>query len=204
MWGCSCAHDAGIHLFEDLTIVENVDEDGRRVPDGERGARMLVTNLYNRVQPLIRFEVSDVVTIDSEPCPCGRTLRRMRSVDGRADDVLRVPGSHGSVAVHPFQFGVVTSDREVREFQVVQQGERLRLRVALREGAVADEASRRLRERVSERLAELGVRSPAVDVEPCEAIERPPWGKAQIVVADRGAASSASASRVRSTSASVV
>lgn len=204
MWGCSCKHDAGIHLFEDLAIVENVDEDGRPVPDGERGARMLVTNLYNRVQPLIRFEVSDVVTIDSEPCQCGRTLRRLRSVDGRADDVLRLPGRRGSVTIHPLQFGVVTSDREVREFQVVQQGERLKLRLALREGAASDEASRRLRERVSERLAELGVSAPAVEVEICEAIERPPSGKARVVVTERQPARSASASSVRSTSSAVV
>jgi phenylacetate-CoA ligase len=203
-WGCSCEQDAGIHLFEDMAIVENVDEEGRPVPAGERGARMLVTNLFNRVQPLIRFEVSDVVRIDADPCSCGRTLGRFSCVDGRADDVLRLPGSRGTVAVHPLQFGVVTADQEVREFQVVQRGERLRLRVSLREGAAADEAARRLRERVSEQLARLGVSAPAVDVETCERIERPPWGKVQVVVADRSAASSESASSVRSTSASVV
>ena len=98
----------------------------------------------------------------------------------------------------------MTSDHEVREFQVMQQGERLKLRVALREGAVADEAARRLRERVGDRLAQLGVRGTAVDVERCEGIERPPWGKVQVVVADRAGASSSSASSVRSTSSAVV
>ena len=48
----------GLHLFEEDVIVENVDEDGRAVPDGAPGARLLVTNLANRVQPLIRLEVS--------------------------------------------------------------------------------------------------------------------------------------------------
>jgi hypothetical protein len=75
----------------------------------------------------------------------------------------------------------------VREFQIVQHGDRLRLRVALREDASPAEASRRLRERLSERLAGLGVRETVVAVEPCERIERPPWGKLQLVVADRGA-----------------
>ena len=37
-----------MHLFEDLCIVENVDEDGRPVPDGERGSKLLVTSLLNR------------------------------------------------------------------------------------------------------------------------------------------------------------
>ena len=46
----------GIHLFEDFTHVENVDADGHPVPDGEPGARLLVTSLFKRVQPLIRLE----------------------------------------------------------------------------------------------------------------------------------------------------
>jgi type IV pilus biogenesis protein CpaD/CtpE len=88
---------------------------------------------------------------------------------------------------------VVTADRDVREFQVVQEGERLRLRVALRDGAPAEEASRRLRERVAGRLAALGVREPAVEVETCAGLDRPAAGKLQMVVADgvhcRGASS---------------
>jgi phenylacetate-CoA ligase len=202
-WGGSCEH--GMHLYEDVCVFENVDEDGRPVPDGERGAKLLVTNLFNRVQPLIRFEISDIVTVDSEPCPCGRTLRRVRAIDGRADDTLRLAGVRGPVAVHPTQFAVVTADRDVREFQVVQEGGGLRLRVALREGAAEREAATRLGDRVRGRLAELGVSSPLVEVETCEAIERPASGKARTVVAGAQASpSSASASSVRSTSSAVV
>lgn len=153
---------------------------------GERGARLLVTNLFNRVQPLIRFELPDVITIDPEPCPCGRTLRRIEVMDGRADDVLHLPGEHATVPVHPLEFSVVTSDRDVREWQVLQQGERLRLRVALRDGAPAAEASSRLRDRVAGRLAELGVRHPEVEVETCAALDRSTAGKLLMVVADRG------------------
>ncbi len=86
-----------MHLFDDMCIVENVDEDGAPVPPGEVGARLLVTNLFNRVVPLIRFEVSDLVAIEPEPCPCGRSLMRVRSLEGRAEEVLHM----GGVAVHP-------------------------------------------------------------------------------------------------------
>jgi phenylacetate-CoA ligase len=186
VWGSAC-EDGGIHLFEDTAIVENVDEDGRPVPDGEPGARILVTNLFNRVQPLIRFEISDMVTLDPARCICGRTSTRITTLHGRADDILFLPGRDGTVAVHPLQFDVVPADRAVREFQVIQQGERLRLRVALREEAVPAEALQRLRERVAERLARLGVTETAVTVEPCERIERVGGGKLQMVVADREA-----------------
>jgi phenylacetate-coenzyme A ligase PaaK-like adenylate-forming protein len=178
LWGGSCEAADGIHLFEDLTIVENVDEDGRPVPAGERGARLLVTNLFNRVQPLIRFEISDMVTLADEPCPCGRTLARLKAIDGRADDVLCL----GGVTVTPVQFGVIAADRDVREYQVVQEGQALRVRVALRAGANEPEACERLRAALVSRLAGLGVRGTPVAVEPCAAIERPPSGKLQLVV----------------------
>jgi phenylacetate-coenzyme A ligase PaaK-like adenylate-forming protein len=184
LWGGSCDQHAGVHLFEDVTVVENVDEDGRPVPDGERGAKLLVTSLVNRVQPLIRLELRDVVTLDPEPCPCGRTLRRLRVHDGRADDVLRLPGRDGEVVVHPLAFAMVTADRAVREFQVVQSGDRLRLRVTLLDGAPEDEVAERLRTRVGDRLAALGVARPHVDVEACDAVERR-GGKVRLVVADR-------------------
>ena len=72
VWGHDCEHGS-MHLFDDMCIVENVDDDGRPLPPGEIGARLLMTNLFNTTQPLIRFEVSDLVAVDPEPCPCGRT-----------------------------------------------------------------------------------------------------------------------------------
>jgi phenylacetate-coenzyme A ligase PaaK-like adenylate-forming protein len=178
VWGHDCEHGS-MHLFDDMCIVENVDDDGRPVPPGEIGARLLITNLFNTTQPLIRFEVSDLVAVDPEPCPCGRTLMRLRSLEGRAEDVLQI----GDVAVHPLQFAIVTADPDVREFQVVQQGEALRLRVALRNSSEGAEA--RLGERVCARLAELGVERPDVSVERVEALERSAGGKLQVVVAQR-------------------
>jgi hypothetical protein len=83
--------------------------------------------------------------------------------------------------VHPLQFALVTADPDVREFQVVQQGEGLRLRVCLRDGAA--EAPARLCARVGARLEELGVPRPSVEVEAVEALERSPAGKLQVVVA---------------------
>jgi hypothetical protein len=87
------------------------------------------------------------------------------------------------VAVHPLQFALVTADPDVREFQVVQEGDSLRLRVALRNGA--DGAPERLQARVSTRLAELGVPDPSVRVERVDALERTPAGKLQMVVGAR-------------------
>jgi phenylacetate-CoA ligase len=178
LWGHDCP-EGSMHFFDDMCIVENVDEEGAPVPPGEMGSELLVTNLFNRVQPLIRFQVSDLVAAEPEPCPCGRSLMRVRSLEGRAEEVLDV----GGVTVHPLQFALVTADPDVREFQVVQEGDSLRLRVALRNGA--GDAPDRLRERVAARLSDLGVPRPAVKVETVDALERAAGGKLQMIVPER-------------------
>jgi len=176
LWGADCAEHAGIHLFEDMALVENVDAAGRPVPDGTPGARLLVTNLFNYTQPLIRLELPDAVTLTSEPCACGRTLRRIQTLAGRSDDVLDL----GGIRVHPLQFAVISRDRSVVEFQVVQTGStsvRV-LVVAHGEGVEA-----RLRGALEGRLRELGVPAPSVTVERRPALARPASGKLQLVVA---------------------
>lgn len=185
LWGLDCDHHSGIHLFEDVTLVENVDEEGRPVPGGEPGARVLVTNLFNRVQPIIRLAVSDVFTLDPEPCACGRTLARLRAVEGRSDDVLRLPGRGGAeVAVLPAHFACVTRDRDVREFQVRLQDGGLRLLVVPREHANGS-LEQRLRSELGRTLGELGVAEPRIEVERRTELARTAGGKLQMVVAGR-------------------
>src|SRR4029453_795885 len=76
LFGSECEHHHGIHLFEDTTLVENVDPDGQPVPDGQPGARLLVTNLYNLVQPLLRLGGTAPVPPPPPPRPPARTRRR--------------------------------------------------------------------------------------------------------------------------------
>ena len=187
MLGTDCAEHRGIHVNVDLMAVEVVDADGRPVPDGEVGDAMLITSLDNHVQPTLRLTVTDRVAYDPEPCPCGRSLPLLRAVEGRADDVLTMAGHGGRpVPVHPLQFAPVAHAREVREFQVVQQGPALRVRVVLQPGA---QPPVRLERELEDRLRDLGVAEPSVTVEPVAALPRDPgqMGKLKLVVADRAA-----------------
>ncbi len=183
LWGLDCDRHDGIHLFEDMTLVENVDENDQPVPPGEPGARLLVTNLSNGVQPIIRLRLPDVMTLDAEPCACGRPLIRARTIDGRSDDVLKLPGMRGTtVTVLPMEFAMVARDRDVREFQVVHSGRSILLRVVPREGA-GEEVAQRLRVAVAQRLGELGADGVRVDAELHPKLPRTPGGKLQLVQA---------------------
>jgi phenylacetate-coenzyme A ligase PaaK-like adenylate-forming protein len=52
-----------MHVFEELLLAEVVDERGRSVPPWEYGANVLITTLFSRTQPLIRFALDDSVPV---------------------------------------------------------------------------------------------------------------------------------------------
>jgi phenylacetate-CoA ligase len=190
LFGSECEHHQGIHLLEDTTLVENVDPDGQPVPAGEPGARLLVTNLHNLVQPLLRLEVTDIVTLDPTPCPCGRILARMNTIHGRSDDILSLPARDGSpVAIHPLHFALLTRDPQVREFQVVQDGPILRVLIVPTRApnpataAADDELETRLHHDITRQLLELGVHHPHITIERRQELPRTAGGKLKLVIA---------------------
>ena len=83
------------HLFDDEAIIEIVDEEGRAVPSGVRGDRVLLTVLGRRTQPLIRYEISDMVTPLDGACECGRPFRLIAAIEGRLEDILYFPDRTG-------------------------------------------------------------------------------------------------------------
>jgi phenylacetate-CoA ligase len=190
LFGSECEQHQGIHLFEDTTLVENLDTEGRPVPAGQPGARLLVTNLYNLVQPLIRLEVTDLVTLDPRPCPCGRPLVRTSAIHGRSDDVLSLPARDGGqVAVHPLHFALLTREPQVREFQVVQDGPILRILVVPSLAATAGDngLETRLGQAVARQLRGIGVQDPQITVERRQQLPRSTGGKLRLVLADPAA-----------------
>jgi phenylacetate-coenzyme A ligase PaaK-like adenylate-forming protein len=172
MWGASeggCiatpCEESRTHLSEDLVIVEPVDEIGRPVAPGERSAKVYLTNLFNRALPLIRYEITDEVTIEAEPCPCGSARRRVADIQGRLDDVFL----YGRLRVHPHVFrSALGRHTGVLEYQVRQT--RRGAGIAVRCGGPVD--VERLGSEVADGLAALGLARPRVEVRVVERLER--------------------------------
>jgi phenylacetate-coenzyme A ligase PaaK-like adenylate-forming protein len=140
--GTECDAVAGIHVAEDLLVFEAVDERGRAVPPGTPSARVLLTTLFNGVLPLIRYELSDVVTMADGPCPCGRPFARVASIVGRREEYLSLRANGGGdVRVHARRLAApLAGVRGLRQFQIVPAFDRLRLVVSVRDEARLDEA----------------------------------------------------------------
>jgi phenylacetate-CoA ligase len=90
--GSECCAQAGLHIFEDHFYPEVVDPGtGGVVPDGTEG-ELVLTTLSKRAMPMIRYRTRDITAVIPEPCPCGRTLRRIRRITRRSDDMFIIRG----------------------------------------------------------------------------------------------------------------
>jgi len=90
--GFECLQKTGLHLNEDHFYPEVIDPGtGKRVAPGERG-EIVFTPLTKEALPLLRYRTRDLTRLIEEPCPCGRSLRRMERVTGRSDDMLIIRG----------------------------------------------------------------------------------------------------------------
>jgi phenylacetate-CoA ligase len=136
----SCEHN-WLHVNADWVALEPVDADFRPVAPGVQSHTVLVSNLANRVQPILRYDLGDRIVLRPDACPCGNPLPAIR-VQGRAADLLTFPAERGEkVTIAALSFGTLV-DRTpgVELFQIVQTAP-TRLRVRLRTAAGADPAS---------------------------------------------------------------
>ncbi len=128
---CECAHGS-LHLNADWVMLEPVDENYDPVLPGTMSHTVLLTNLANRVQPFIRYDLGDRVLIEPGPCPCGSPFPGLL-IEGRAGETMRMNGAGGETIELP-AIAVTTVLENVtdgRAFQLVAAGhDRLELRVA--------------------------------------------------------------------------
>jgi phenylacetate-CoA ligase len=90
--GIECVHRDGLHVFEDHFYPEIVDPvSGEVLPDGREG-ELVLTTLSKEAMPMIRYRTRDITELHPEPCPCGRTIRRMRRIGRRSDDMFIIRG----------------------------------------------------------------------------------------------------------------
>lgn len=180
-----CLEQNGLHVFEDHFYPEVIDpETGKVLSPGQRG-ELVFTCLTKRATPLLRYRTRDISMLIDEPCPCGRTSRRMARIMGRTDDMLIIRG----VNVFPSQIEHVLMKVEGVEphylIVVDKTGalDELEIKVEVSEQIFSDEIKQleRLRDRIAEEIRSvLGLSAKITLVEP-RTIERS-IGKAKRVI----------------------
>ncbi|WP_298591566.1 phenylacetate--CoA ligase family protein [uncultured Kocuria sp.] len=179
----SCA-EGWLHLVEDWLILEPVDAEHHPVPPGTVSHTVLMTNLANRVQPIIRYDVGDRVLMKPEPCTCGNPAPALR-VQGRSSDVLTFPDDDGRsrIAVPPLALGtVIDRTPDVELFQIVQTTPTsLQVRLLPAAGADPEPVRAAVREGITGLLADLGLAHVTVEMT-TEAPQQSAGGKYRTVL----------------------
>jgi phenylacetate-CoA ligase len=184
---CEC--QAGLHVFEDHFYPEIIDpETGVVLPEGAEG-ELVLTTLSKQAMPMIRYRTRDITAFIAEPCPCGRTLRRIRRIGRRSDDMLIVRG----VNVFPSQIeaALMAVEGTLPHYQIVLTREKGLDQVEVQVEVTPEWFSDEIRglEAFQRRLGEsieqvVGLRVNVNLVEP-QTIERS-QGKAKRVIDRRG------------------
>lgn len=174
----ACRH---MHLFEDLVLVEVVDEKYRLVPRGEFGAKLLVTTLFSRTQPLIRYEINDSVRLSAEPCPiCGLPFGFIEGIQGRVEDAISMPAAKGGqLLIQPLVFNRVMDILPVSGWQVVQEVDSS-LTVLL-SGGRNDIRNETVADAIRKELVSQNVLVPPIKVERVAEIPKNASGKAPLI-----------------------
>ena len=111
--------EGNLHLNEDRVYIEKewIDEaSGRFSP--------IITDFYRTSQPIIRYKLDDILVYDPEPCSCGSLFTRIKKIEGRCDDILRVQNVEGkSYLLYPdfVRRAIISANVEVREYRVVHK-----------------------------------------------------------------------------------
>jgi phenylacetate-coenzyme A ligase PaaK-like adenylate-forming protein len=114
-----CDRHENLHLFTDWHIFEAVDDDLRPVAAGTSG-NLLLTNLYNYTQPLIRYQMHDEVVMNPQPCGCGSPFPTIRNLAGRQEEFLWFDTADGKRDyLHPIVL-VELFVTGLKKFQVIQ------------------------------------------------------------------------------------
>jgi phenylacetate-coenzyme A ligase PaaK-like adenylate-forming protein len=174
-----CDRHMGMHICDDLVILEVVDEKNKPVPPGVTGAKVLVTVLFSRTLPLIRYEMSDQLTLDEAMCSCGRPFFLMQNIEGRLEDFLMMSSDTGdSVSVSPNVFHRALEKFPLDGWQVVMRKDGLEIRVINKGIGLSDSIVSSVREE----LERLRVTLPAIYIRTVDHLERGATGKLHLVM----------------------
>ncbi len=183
-----CKEKNGMHVNEDHVIVEIIDPVTEEpLPAGQPG-ELVFTTITKEGMPMLRYRTHDICTVYDDPCPCGRTTRRMGRITGRTDDMIVVRG----VNVFPSQIESVlvempdVSPHYLLVVDRVNSTDTLEVRVEMTEAMFSDTVAHieQLRRRIGERIKSVVGITATVNLVAPKSIPRSE-GKAKRVIDNR-------------------
>jgi len=187
--GAECEAQCGLHLFEDHFYPEIIDPATLEPLEDGRSGELVLTTLTKQAMPMIRYRTRDITAIETETCRCGRTLRRIRRISHRSDDMFIIRG----VNVFPSQIetAILGVEGALPHYQILldrhKDLDRIEVQVEVTPEILSDRigAMENLRVRLTHEIERtIGLRAAVRLVEP-HTLQRSE-GKAKRVLDQRG------------------
>jgi phenylacetate-CoA ligase len=169
--GGECHCKDGLHIFEDHFLAEIVDTQTLQpLPDGQEG-ELVITSISKQAMPVIRYRTRDITSIETRPCACGRSLRRIRRISRRSDDMIIIRG----VNVFPSQIetALLKTEASLPHYQITltrKSGlDQMEVRVEITDAMLKDSvgAMEKLQKRFSRNIEQItGLHTPVILVQP--------------------------------------
>jgi phenylacetate-coenzyme A ligase PaaK-like adenylate-forming protein len=114
-----------LHINEDLVKLQLYNKDGSKTAPGETCIQSVVTDLHKKSQPIIRFELNDLIRLAEEKCPCGSSFRVIDQIFGRADDLFwgvdKANGEWNYIFPDYIRRAIITTSESIIDYQAIQQ-----------------------------------------------------------------------------------
>jgi putative adenylate-forming enzyme len=138
-YALTCRH-GNLHINEDMVFFELLNDRGLPTKDGEPCHKLLVTDLHKKSQPIIRFELNDIITISKKKCSCGSNFRVIKQIQGRADDMfwgLRTDTKEPQFIFQDYiSRTIISTSEDIEEYQATQVSYTdIILRIQLKKGS---------------------------------------------------------------------
>ncbi len=165
----TCEH-GNLHINEDLVYVETLNADGTPTPPGKACRKLLVTDLHKRTQPIIRFELNDIITISPHKCTCGSNYRVIEKIQGRSDDIFWAKTNNRKkwqfIMPDYIRRAIITSSEIIDEYQAIQRSQNdILIRIKLKKGYQHEDFDQNaLTSNINKIYEHLDCRIPKIDI----------------------------------------
>ncbi len=166
--GINCDYSSYQHLNYDVNIIEPVDDDGNPVPVGIKSAKIYTTCLYNDSFPLIRYELTDQITVRQQACPCGVVFPCIETVEGRKEDSF----FYDAIEISPgvlFE-GKIIAQPQVLDYQIFQTMTGMKVDLVVSEAFDTSE----LQQQLLNILCQQGLSQSEVEIQFVDQLQRHP------------------------------
>jgi len=128
-----------LHINEDLVLVETLNNDGTITSPGQPCQKLIITDLHKKSQPIIRYELNDIITISPVICKCGSSFRVIENIQGRADDLFWAK----KIKTDEWQYifpdyisrAIISASEDIDEYQAIQSApDDVLVRIQLKNG----------------------------------------------------------------------